>query len=167
MRPGLSLNSGESRRDKNKWSPLSAHPYTAPKRKVLVTLSCPTLCDPMDSSPPGSSVYGILQARILEWVAIPFSRGLPGPGIEPGSPTLQADSLLSAAPQVTVWNREDPASSQVHSDALRVIDRHIQGALEGPIKVCCVGLAFPYSPGSYRKISEATPLAGSKYRDPR
>ena len=36
---------------------------------------CPTLCDPIDSSPLGSSVYGILQARILEWVAIPFSRG--------------------------------------------------------------------------------------------
>jgi len=35
--------------------------------------SCPTLCDPIDSSPPGSSVPGILQARILEWVAISFS----------------------------------------------------------------------------------------------
>ena len=35
--------------------------------------SCPTLCDPMDSSPPGSSVPGILQARILEWVAVSFS----------------------------------------------------------------------------------------------
>ena len=35
---------------------------------------CPTLCDPMDCSPPGSSVHGIPQARILEWVAIPFSR---------------------------------------------------------------------------------------------
>ena len=35
----------------------------------------PTLCDPMDCSPPGSSVHGILQARILEWVAISFSRG--------------------------------------------------------------------------------------------
>ena len=35
--------------------------------------SCPTLCDPMDSSPPGSSVPGILQARILEWVGISFS----------------------------------------------------------------------------------------------
>ena len=42
--------------------------------KVLVTQSCPTLCDPMDCSPPSSSVRGILQARILEWVAIPFSR---------------------------------------------------------------------------------------------
>ena len=37
--------------------------------------SCPTLCGPMDCSPPGSSVHGILQARILEWVAISFSRG--------------------------------------------------------------------------------------------
>ena len=37
--------------------------------------SCPTLCDPMDCSPPGSSIHGILQARILEWVAISFSRG--------------------------------------------------------------------------------------------
>ena len=41
---------------------------------VKVTQSCPTLCDPMDCSLPGSSVHGILQARIMEWVAIPFSR---------------------------------------------------------------------------------------------
>ena len=45
------------------------------KVKVLVAQSCPTLCHPMDCSPPGSSVHGILQARILEWVAISFSRG--------------------------------------------------------------------------------------------
>ena len=38
-----------------------------------VTQSCPTLSDPMDCSPPGSSVHGILQARVLEWVAIAFS----------------------------------------------------------------------------------------------
>ena len=37
--------------------------------------SCPTLCNPMDCSPPGSSVHGIFQARVLEWVAISFSRG--------------------------------------------------------------------------------------------
>ena len=42
---------------------------------VLVAQSCPTLCDPMDYSPPGSSVHGILQARKPEWIAIPFSRG--------------------------------------------------------------------------------------------
>ena len=39
--------------------------------------SCPTLCDPIDNRPPGSSVPGILQARILEWVAISFSRSKP------------------------------------------------------------------------------------------
>ena len=45
------------------------------KKESEVAQSCPTLCDPMNCSPPGSSVYGILQARILEWVAISFSRG--------------------------------------------------------------------------------------------
>ena len=41
----------------------------------LVAQSYPALCDPMDCSPPGSSVHGISQARILEWVAMPSSRG--------------------------------------------------------------------------------------------
>ena len=45
------------------------------KEKSEVTQSCPTLCDPVDCSPPGSFVHGIFQARTLEWVAIPFSRG--------------------------------------------------------------------------------------------
>ena len=54
--------------------------------------SCLTLCDPMDL------VHGILQARILDWVAFPFSRDLPNSGIEPRSPTLEADSL-PAEPQ--------------------------------------------------------------------
>ena len=62
---------------------------------MLVTQSCLTLYDPRDYSPPGPSVHGILQARILEWVAISFSRDLPNPGIEPGSPALQTDALLS------------------------------------------------------------------------
>ena len=71
---------------------------------VLVVQSCLTVCDPMDCSSPGSSVYGILQIRILEWVAIPSSRDLPNPGIEPGSPTLQDDSLLSEPPGKPVTN---------------------------------------------------------------
>ena len=49
------------------------------KVKVVVAQLCPTLCDLMDCSPPGSSVHGILQARILEWVAFPFSRGCSQP----------------------------------------------------------------------------------------
>ena len=47
----------------------------------------------MACSLPGLSVHRILQARTLEWVAIPFSGDLPDPGIEPQSPALQADSL--------------------------------------------------------------------------
>ena len=45
---------------------------------VLVPQSCPTLCNPEDCSPSDSSIHGILQARILEWVAISFSRGSSG-----------------------------------------------------------------------------------------
>ena len=52
----------------------------------------------MDCSPPGFSVHGILQARMLKWVAIPFSTGFSNPGIEPRSPTLQTDFLLSEPP---------------------------------------------------------------------
>ena len=120
------------------WAPLtmefsrqeysSGLPFPSPKMKAKVVQSSPTLCDPMDYT-----VHGILQARILEWVAFPFSRGssqprdqtqvsntaggfftswatweaqghwsrwpipspadLPNPGIEPGSPALQMDSL--------------------------------------------------------------------------
>ena len=56
--------------------------------KVKVAQLRLTLCDPIDFI-----VHGILQARILEWVAFPFSRNLPNPGIKPRSPALQADSL--------------------------------------------------------------------------
>ena len=63
-----------------------------------VTQSCLTLWDPVDCSPPGSSIHGILQARILEWVAISFSKGSSWPGIEPRSPSLQADALTSEPP---------------------------------------------------------------------
>ena len=58
-----------------------------------------TLFGPTDCSPPGSSVHGILQARMLEWVAISSSRDLPNPGIEPRSPALQVDSLTSETPR--------------------------------------------------------------------
>ena len=53
------------------------------KVKALVAQSCPTLCNPVDCSPPGSSLHGILQARTLEWVAVPSSKGsFPTHGIE-------------------------------------------------------------------------------------
>ena len=56
--------------------------------------SCLTLCDPMDCSPPGSSVHGILQTRILEWVAMLSPGDLPDPGIELAPPAWQVNSLL-------------------------------------------------------------------------
>ena len=60
---------------------------------VLVAQSCLTLCNPTDCSLPGFSVLEVLQARILEWIVIPFSRGTSQPRIEPWSPASQADSL--------------------------------------------------------------------------
>ena len=65
---------------------------------VLVAQSCLTLVDPVDCSPPSFSLHEIFWARILEWIAISFSRGLLDPGIEPGSPILQVDSLTSEPP---------------------------------------------------------------------
>ena len=72
---------GHRHRSKVKWS------------EVEVAQSYPTLCDPMNYT-----VHGILQARTLQWVAFPFSRGSTQPGIEPRSPVLQEDSL-PAEPQ--------------------------------------------------------------------
>ena len=62
-----------------------------------IAQSCLTFCNPMDSSPPGSSVHGIPQARILEWVAISYSGDLPDPGIKPTSPSL-ADGFFTSKP---------------------------------------------------------------------
>ena len=69
------------------------------KVKVLVTQLCQTLCDPMDCSSPGYSVHGILQARLLEWVAIAFLRGSSQPRDQTGSLALQADYLPSEPPE--------------------------------------------------------------------
>ena len=90
-----------SQRVGHDWATGLNYPYTK-QEVVLIVLtdqSCPTLCDPMDCCPPGFSLHGILQARILEWVAIAFSRDHPNTGIEPKCPTLQADSLLSESPK--------------------------------------------------------------------
>ena len=77
--------------------------------------SCPTLCDPIVCSPPGSSVHRILQARILAWVAMPSSRGSSCPGIEPTSPA-SADEFFT-----TIARRESP----------RLAEYPVVNALEG------------------------------------
>ena len=66
--------------------------------RCVVAKSCPILCDPMDCSLPGSSVHGTLQPRILEWVAISFSRDLPHTGIEPMSPALAGRFFTTEPP---------------------------------------------------------------------
>ena len=68
------------------------------KVKVLVAQSCPTLGNPMDCSLPGCSVHGILQARILEWVAMPSSRRSSQLRDQIQISPLQADSLASEPP---------------------------------------------------------------------
>ena len=75
---------------------------------VLLAQSCPTLWDPMDCSTPGSSVHGILQARIQEWVAIPFSRGSSRPSDRTLFSALQADSLQSELPGKTLPPHPSP-----------------------------------------------------------
>ena len=79
-------------------SPPPLEGSTEVKVKVFVAQSCLTFCNPVDCGPLDSSVHGILQARILEWVATSFPRSLPDPGIKPTSSALQVDSLPSEPP---------------------------------------------------------------------
>ena len=69
---------------------------------MLVAQSCPTLCDPVDCSPPGSSVHGILQERALEWVAFPFSRGS-------SRPRDQTQVSCIAGRFFTIWATKNPS----------------------------------------------------------
>ena len=87
------------------WSSLQTSfvkPAHCLKKKSEVAQSCPTLCDPMDCSSPGSSIHGIFQARVLEWSGLPFPfpDDLPDPGIDSGSPALLADALPSEPPGI-------------------------------------------------------------------
>ena len=63
-----------------------------------VTQSCPTLSDPMDCSPPGSSTMGFSRQEYWSGLPLPSPGDLPDPGIEPRSPSLQADALTSEPP---------------------------------------------------------------------
>ena len=87
-------------RDQTQVSNVSCHACMHALAKSLQ--SCPTLCDPTDSSPPGSSVPGILQARILQWVAISFS-----------NPCMHA-KLLQSCPTLCNPMDSSPPGSSVH-----------------------------------------------------
>ena len=64
----------------------------------MLSQSCLILCNPMDSSPSGSSVQGLFQERILEWVSIPIPRDLPDPGIKTVSPALGGKFFTTTPP---------------------------------------------------------------------
>ena len=70
--------------------------------EVLGTQSCLTLCNPMDGSPPGSSVHGILQASVLEWVAISFSGIFLTQGLNAG---------LLHCRQIPMWGQLDAVTT--------------------------------------------------------
>ena len=76
------------------------------KEKVPVTQSCPTLRCPRDGGPPGSSAVGFSRREYWSELPFPSPGDLPDPGIEPGSPALQADSLPSVLPKNPVINKE-------------------------------------------------------------
>ena len=80
----------------------NGHVLIHPAAAAKLLQSCPTLCDPIDGSPPGSSVPGILQARILEWVAISFSNAC-----------MHAKSLQSY-PTLCDPTDSSPSGSSVH-----------------------------------------------------
>ena len=94
------------------------------KSESEVTQSCPTLCDPMDCSPPGSSVHGIFQARVLEWIAVAFSvvwmRGAEKKGQAFCDFVFQIESLLLAI-------YDGQVCSQAHS--VLIVEERLAGPL--------------------------------------
>ena len=101
---------------------------------VLLFYSQPTLCDPIDCSPAESSVHGILQARILEWVAMPFSRGSSCQGSNLHLLHLlhwQAGFLPLAPPGKPIWLTMD---QKTLSEATKISDHFI--ILPSPVSQC-------------------------------
>ena len=87
--------------------------------------SCPTLCDPMDCSSPGSSVHGILQARILEWVAVPSSRGSSPPRV------WTRISYVSCIGRRVLLPRVSPGKPRLHIQFLRQLEMQIWSLRRG------------------------------------
>ena len=95
-----------------------------------VAQSCPTLCDPMDSSQPSSSIYGIFQARVLEQVAISFSRGS-------SQPRDRTRVSCIVGRRFTVWaTREGQAQSCASLKQLKTICKHLDLRLKHYCFLC-------------------------------
>ena len=129
-------------------------------RVVLVTQSCLTLCSPTDCGPPGSSVHGILQARILEWVATPFSRGSSRPS------GIKSRSLSGPPRHITfckVWlqeimrNPETEAIYKIKSEMLSEANTRIQRSANLPTSSSSPGSAVTGNRSPQPPISPESP----------
>ena len=109
-----------------------------------VAQSCPTLCDPMDCSPPGSSVHGVLQARILGWVAISFSRESSRP-----RDRTQVSSIAGRCFNLWVYALHVCESRSVKSDSLQHHGLY-------PARLLCPG----YFPGKNARVGSHALLQG-------
>ena len=103
--------------------------YLIPVCECLIAQLCPTLCNPVDCSPPGPSVHGILQARILEWLPFPPPGDLPNPEIKPRLPAFKGRFFTAEPPG------KPTLSLQGHQILLHVFDRKIHCLCE-----CSLGL---------------------------
>ena len=135
-----------------------------------VAQSCPTLCDPVDCSIPGSSVHGILQARILEWVTISFSRGTSRPRDQTWASRIEGRRFNLWATREALISREilnpfrvtsDPQDSQkslvkwvIHgielpSPKLYILsfpDCHFEAVYESYLRRCLLGCSSHLAP---------------------
>ena len=125
----------------------------------LVTQSCPTPCDPMDCSLPGSSVHGTVQARILEWVAMPSSRGSSWP---------RDGTWISCIVGwfLTVWTTRETLQGNTKELVLVVLFSWV-GGREGKVSVGIVAVLWCPSPASWEYalgslLTDFLPLLGSK-----
>ena len=134
--------------------PSSPHPCS--KRKWSeVSQSCPTLCDPVDCSLPGSSVHGIFQARVLEWIAISFSRGS-------SQPRDRTQVSCIAGRRFTIWaTREEDIPSDSSPEA-SPLGSHLDSPTWAPLLApseLCLPLCSTFSivclriPGLWQKFS--------------
>ena len=129
-----------------KWSRIFIHIYAYYMYKCSVTQWCSTLCNRMDRNPPGSSVHGIFQARILEWDVVLFSRGS-------SQPRDQTQVFCFAGRFFTIWammlsSGWDKMAQQCHSHIpiKRKRANGKPGSCTHHFKLCSVGQILPMCP---------------------
>ena len=128
------------------------------KMKVLLAQSCLTLCDHMDCSPTGSSVHRIFQARILEWLAISFSRRSSWPRDQTQVSCIAGRFFTIWATKETIWNSEVKVTQSCPT-LCNLTDYTVFGILQARI---LDWVAFPFSRGSSqpRHWSQVSHIAG-------